>query len=72
MAISKPARWPAGCAPWPAAWAALQTGRRRPARSIGPMTDRRSQLDALAIVTLVANLATDVVYALVDPRIRLD
>lgn len=26
----------------------------------------------LAIVTLVANLATDVVYALVDPRIRLD
>ncbi|MCA9858228.1 MAG: ABC transporter permease [Thermomicrobiales bacterium] len=26
----------------------------------------------LAIVTLVANLATDVVYAFVDPRIRLD
>ena len=26
----------------------------------------------LAIVTLIANLATDVVYALVDPRIRLD
>ncbi|MEZ4507301.1 MAG: ABC transporter permease [Thermomicrobiales bacterium] len=26
----------------------------------------------LAIVTLLANLATDVVYALVDPRIRLD
>lgn len=26
----------------------------------------------LAIVTLVANLATDVIYALVDPRIRLD
>jgi len=26
----------------------------------------------LAIVTLLANLAADVVYALVDPRIRLD
>ena len=26
----------------------------------------------LAIVTLIANLITDVAYALVDPRIRLD
>jgi ABC-type dipeptide/oligopeptide/nickel transport system permease component len=26
----------------------------------------------MAIVTLLANLATDVAYALVDPRIRLD